>query len=124
MSFRVDSKVRGRTSADMRCVACATYGHSRPQPGELRNTPQLRQTLEEQIEKAGKGLVGTWSAQATSTGVKDKLTSAACELLNEEYKQRIKEEDADEDEVLEEVDEIRREIVQEGKHLNSLSALR
>ncbi|KAL9936771.1 hypothetical protein V8E36_004006 [Tilletia maclaganii] len=73
-------------------------------PGESRNTPQLRQTLEEQIEKAGKGLVGTWSAQATSTG-------------------RIKEEDADEDEVLEKVDEIRREIVQEGKHLNPLFQL-
>ncbi|KAL9935794.1 hypothetical protein V8E36_005371 [Tilletia maclaganii] len=92
-------------------------------PGEPRTTPQLVHSLTQQISKAGKGYIGTWSAQATSTGVKDKLTTAACERLNEEYRQRMCDEDADEDEVLEEVDEIRQEIQREGKHRNPLFQL-
>ncbi|KAL9939339.1 hypothetical protein V8E36_002152, partial [Tilletia maclaganii] len=92
-------------------------------PGESRTTPQLIRCLTQQVNKAGTNCTGQWSAQATATGVKDKLTSAACELLNHEYEQRVDDVDVDEDDVEKEVDAIRKEILREGKHCNPLLRL-
>ncbi|KAL9938883.1 hypothetical protein V8E36_002602 [Tilletia maclaganii] len=93
------------------------------QPGPARTIDGLKRSLALQIQKAGSGVVGAWSLEASRLGVKDKLTSSVCERLVEEYKTRMTDEDADKTEALDEVGIVRSAILDDGRIWNPLFRL-
>ncbi|KAL9939209.1 hypothetical protein V8E36_002022 [Tilletia maclaganii] len=93
-------------------------------PGKPRTIDSLKHSLTLQLRAAGSGAVATWAKEASRTGVKDKLTSAVCERIVDEGRIRRAEEDADVDDIVEELWDIRADLLREGRFWNPLFRLK
>ncbi|KAL9940827.1 hypothetical protein V8E36_000315 [Tilletia maclaganii] len=89
-----------------------------------RTIDSLKHSLTLQLRAAGSGAVATWAKEASRTGVKDKLTSAVCERIVDEGRIRRAEEDADVDDIVEELWDIRADLLREGRFWNPLFRLK
>ncbi|CAD6946649.1 unnamed protein product [Tilletia caries] len=93
-------------------------------PGQPRTMHTLREDLNKQLDLATTGLKGAWSSQAKSTGVKDKLTSAACKMLVDEFEARRHDEDGpEEDDIEEEINVLKQQVIEDQRHWNPLFKL-
>ncbi|KAL9935948.1 hypothetical protein V8E36_005525 [Tilletia maclaganii] len=84
----------------------------------------LKHSLTLQLRAAGSGAVATWAKEASRTGVKDKLTSATCERIVEEGKMRRAEDDMDIEDIVEELWDIRADLLREDRFWNPLFRLK
>ncbi|KAL9934049.1 hypothetical protein V8E36_007131 [Tilletia maclaganii] len=89
-----------------------------------RTIDSLKHSLTLQLRAAGSGAVATWAKEASRTGVKEKLTSAVCERIVDEGRIRRAEEDADVDDIVEELWDIRADLLREGRFWNPLFRLK
>ncbi|KAK0552899.1 hypothetical protein OC844_006377 [Tilletia horrida] len=106
--------------------------------GTARTVASLKKSLEDQLDKASSGHRTSWSVAATKTGVKDKLTTSACQQLVAQFSfddaddAGLIDDDAAEaefsaapisDEDKQRVGAMKAEIIAEGKHWNPLFEL-
>ncbi|CAD6915059.1 unnamed protein product [Tilletia controversa] len=91
-------------------VAAAT------KPGVEPTVKGIKETLLDQLALSINGTKGAWSAKASATGVKDKLTTLACETLRQELELRLENGDEMSEDVATDMQDMVATITREGHH--------
>ncbi|KAE8248627.1 hypothetical protein A4X06_0g3593 [Tilletia controversa] len=95
-------------------VAAAT------KPGVEPTVKGIKETLLDQLALSINGTKGAWSAKASATGVKDKLTTLACKTLRQELELRLENGDEMSEDVATDMQDMVATITREGHHWNPL----